>query len=525
MRDLLSKIDNVLTEKARGLLYREPGDVFFQGTRDNPAGEMRFAGVHYFPSKPGAYADYDEMVAAQQELDDQYDSVTWVNRPTKANRAFAILTFDGPGAGQTSRFGKYFNEIRTDMAGSWKNNELPGGWQLDKASSLKGSYYRLKPSDLFAPDSEFDSPAAVVEAMQQRAAQNPAIPRIMPGMDQLLTGKLPVFKDTGDMVSAIRDDLGETIGPIALVQGMITSSGAEAARRDLLGTKGSYAGSTIKFPASKINGLVDSYITTTDGTEIGISSKGEKGATASVKNIKDGIDQARRSGQTDLLDRYQDQVALIDKVGQLSSIEFPLVIGAEQGLITAEQADLVRRMIRSRTRRLADMPMSSTDQQALQSLMSDYRPRDNPLYSVGYHVLASLARKVVTNINKDPEFGEACLKFLNVSPIIQLHLRTSVSKDAVSVTGFDSKYPPNFKGTVGLDASKVYAATGTNGRVTFSYNGGGDTDTDVDLGPAHTDTEALDQFTGQRLTGPGAKAARTRQEPRMTADVLGRERR
>ena len=216
---------------------------------------------------------------------------------------------------------------------------------------------------------------------------------------------------------------------------------------------------------------------------------------------------------------------MIDKVGQLSSIEFPLVIGAEQGLITAEQADLVRRMIRSRTRRLADMPMSPTDQQALQSLMSEYRPRDNPLYNVGYHVLASLARKVVTNINKDAEFGEACLKFLNVSPIIQLHLRTSVNKDAVSVTGFDSKYPPNFKGTVGLDASKVYAATGTNGRVTFSYNGGGDTDTDVDLGPAHTDTEALDQFTGQRLTGPGAKAARAQQEPRMTADVLGRERR
>jgi hypothetical protein len=47
------------------------------------------------------------------------------------------------------------------------------------------------------------------------------------------------------------------------------------------------------------------------------------------------------------------------------------------------------------------------------------------------------------------------------------------------VTGFTSKYPPDFKGTVGLDATKVYAATGTIGRVSFSYNGGGDKDTDV----------------------------------------------
>jgi hypothetical protein len=49
------------------------------------------------------------------------------------------------------------------------------------------------------------------------------------------------------------------------------------------------------------------------------------------------------------------------------------------------------------------------------------------------------------------------------------------------VTGFTSKYPPDFKGTVGLDAGKVYAATGTIGRVSFSYNGGGDKDTNVEI--------------------------------------------
>lgn len=525
MRDILSKLDNILTEKARGLLYRQPGDMFFQGNKDNPAAEMRFSAVQYFPDQPGAYSSYDEMVAAQQGINDQYPSVVWVNRPTANHRAFVILTFDGPGTGQQSYFGKYFNEIKTDMAGVWKNNEIPGGWQLDRAGSLKGTYYRLKPSDLFAPDSRFDSPSAVVEAMQEKSDQNPAVATVMPGMEQLLGGKLPTFQGAADMATAIRDDLGEVIGPIALVQGMITSSGAEAARRDLLGPQRSFEGSTIEFPASKINGLVDSYIVTADGTEIGISSKGEKGATASVKNIKDGIDKARQNQQQDLLDQYRDQVELIDQVGQLSSVEFPLVIGQAQQLITGDQADLIRTMIRNRTKELSSVPMSSTDRKAIQQLMSEYRPRENPLYNVGYHALASLARKVVANINKDPRFGEACLKFLNISPIIQLHMRTSVTKDAVAVTGFDSKYPPNFQGTVGLDASKVYAATGTNGRVTFSYNGGGDTDTDIDLGPAHTDTEALDQFTGRRLTGPGARAARAQQQPRLTPDVLGRERR
>ena len=75
-----------------------------------------------------------------------------------------------------------------------------------------------------------------------------------------------------------------------------------------------------------------------------------------------------------------------------------------------------------------------------------------------------------------PKFGEACLKFLNTSPIIQLHLNGSDKAGTYTVTGFTSKYPPDFKGTVGLDAGKVYAATGTIGRVSFSYNGGGDKD-------------------------------------------------
>jgi len=40
-----------------------------------------------------------------------------------------------------------------------------------------------------------------------------------------------------------------------------------------------------------------------------------------------------------------------------------------------------------------------------------------------------------------------------------------------------------------------------------------------------TSTQALDRVTDKRLTGPGAKAAKVRAQPKMSADVLGRERR
>ena len=266
-------------------------------------------------------------------------------------------------------------------------------------------------------------------------------------MDQLLGGKLPKFDNIGDMVTAVRDDLGETIGPIALIKGMNMGVGAEAARKDILGPKGSYAGSAINFPADKNNGLVDSYLFHPSGIEIGISSKGEKGASASVKNISDGVKTAREKGQSKLLKSYAAQVQVIEEIGKLSALDFPIVFGIRQGLIDEATGQEIKKLIKTN---------GKSKNPAILELMSDINAKtDNPRYNVGYHALAALARRVAKNVNSDPKFGEACLKFLNSSPIIQLHLNGSEKGDSYTVTGFTSKYPPDFRGTVGLDATKV----------------------------------------------------------------------
>ena len=518
MRDLLNLLDNVLMEKSRGLLYRDAGDSFFQGSKDNPTAEIVFDKVDYFPSMPGAYANYDEMSQVGADLFKQYPAIAWSNKPTQASKAFAILTFNGPAAGQQTYFGRFFNEIKPDMAGFWKNSELPGGWQLNKAASLKGAYYKLKPADLFPKNSTFNTPADTVAAMGTRPGTTPdqmaSIDKIRPGMDQLLAGQLPKFENMGDMVTAVRDDLGETIGPIALIQGMNMGAGAEAARKDILGKDGSYDGSKINFPADKNNGLVDSYLFHPSGVEIGISSKGEKGASASVKNISDGVETARQKGQDELLTKYADQVEVIERVGHLSSLDFPIVYGVEQGIIDKATGEEIKQMINTNA-----MPTNP----AILDLMSTYNPKQNPRYNTGYHALAALARRVSKNINQDPKFGEACLKFLNSSPIIQLHLNGSEKSGNYTVTGFTSKYPPDFKGTVGLDASKVYSATGTIGRVSFSYNGGGDKDTDVDV-TAVGDTDAENAKLNQ--VGQRRSNVKAYKEPEKlgTEKTLGRKR-
>lgn len=529
MRDILDKLDSLLLEKARGLLYREKGDQFFQGSKENPTAEITFDRVDFYPSMPGAYSSYEEMANVGKDLFQQYPQITWFNKPTAASKAFAIITFDGPEAGQKTYFGKFFNEVKSDMSGFWKNNELPGGWQLNKTASLKGSYYKLKPADLFPLNSTFDTPADVVKSMGTKSGTTPDqlanIDKIRPGMDQLLGGNLPIFENVGDMATAVRDDLGEIIGPIALVQGMINSGGAEAARKDILGPQGSYGGSAINFPASKINGLVDSYLLHPSGVEIGISSKGEDGATASAKNIADGVKSARNKGMDKLLETYAEQVDIIEKVASLSSLNFPLVMGQERDIVSKEAAIAVLDLIKRDAKNLSSVPAGPVRDE-LEEIMSTYKPKPNPRYNAGYHILAELARRVVTDINKDLKFGEACLKFLNTSPIIQLHMNVS-GKNDVKVTGFTSKYPPDFKGTVGLDASKVYAATGTNGRVTFSYNGGGDTDTDV-LEPGEAPTPGAIDPGVERVQQKRSniRAADTKEKPsRDDEKALGRRRR
>jgi hypothetical protein len=502
---------DILTEKSRGLLYRTAGDEFFQGDVKDPTAVLKFVGVEYYPSRPGSYADYNEMADAGRELYQKYPSINWVNKPGTINRSFAILTFDGPAPGQKTYFGKFFREIKNDMTGAWLNNELPGGWQLNKDSSLKASYYRLKPSDLFPNKSLFESPADIIESMKDNEKAQP----LMPGLVQLLEKKLPVFEQQQQLLTAIRDDLGEIMAPIALVQGMISDSGANDARTTLLGERGKWSECLIEFPKGKTNGLVDSYLITRKGLKIGISSKGDAGATASIKNVTDGIHLAEDGDMTGILQEFAEQVEIIKDIGTIPVKQFPIKYGIKFGYINESQGNMILSMISQHIQNLDQLPrLSKNDRERFEELMGVRGgSTSNPKYNIGYHISASLAKLAVDEINNDPKFGRACLTFLNISPILQVHMHAKVQGQDVAVTGFTTKYPPKFTGTVELDESKVYYSTDQNGRCTFAYRGGGG---DVSQPKAELVTEP------RKVTKAVKPLRARREEPKVG---IGREKR
>jgi hypothetical protein len=310
---------------------------------------------------------------------------------------------------------------------------------------------------------------------------------------------------------------------------MITDSKAESARRDILGPRGSWSGSQIHFPASKTNGLVDSVLFNS-GKEIGISSKGEKGATASIKNVSDGIAEARTKGMKKLLRDYAEQIEVIDAVGSEAAKTFPLTQGKQRGMITDAQASVITEMIKTGVQDLDAVNINPADRSVIEDLMSEVAPSDKPNYNVGYHAMAGLARRVVAEINQDPKFGEACLAFLNTSPILQLHMKTSAPGDDVKVTGFTVKYPPEFEGTVALDATKVYYSTGVNGRCTFAYNGGPDSVADARTAKhskqivQKVNAKVTDIGSGASMV-PGLTPQKAKSSKTRVSENLGRARR
>ena len=474
-----------LFEKARGVLYRAAGDVF-----KNPQGqEISFVQVMWVPGQPGKYSTNEEMLVALDMLKQTYPDVQMANQPSSRSRAFAVIEFqDVNDPNGKLYFVRFFDEIKHDMSGAWKNDGLPGQWQLQKASSLKNSY-KLKPNDIITAGKPFAGAAGVLAEL---AAVGKLDPAMLQSMQALASGQLPVFPGMKEKESAIRDDLGETIAPCAITEGLVTGGGLAEAQRLLL-NNGPWSDCTITFPKGKNAGLIDSYLNPPVGPAIGISSKGEGGAKASVSNVIAGLTaiklQAKNGipGAQELVAQNEETIRLLDIIAKEGQKEGPIALGLDETInfLTESQADLIYYGIDNGVKDFNQLPGSPEDIEQVIGLSTHVgggrRSVDlaNPRYNVGYHAMAGLARKVAAHINKIPGFGNFCLVCINSSPLVQVHMTTGTASvpdpqtgqkvEAVTITGFETIYPPKFKGHIELDASKSYYATSIGGKLSFGF--------------------------------------------------------
>jgi hypothetical protein len=521
MRDLINLLESV------GLANRRPGELFA-----NPAGdEWRFRGLKFYP-KSGRL-DGVQLQQALRNLRKQGiepEMIEWVNQPTAAAGGFGIAQFN-TSDGDVINVGRWFGQINPNpQQNSWPNNALPGGFRLQSRTAKKETS-DLKPSQVLT-QFQSNTPDTIAQQVAARFGQD---------SDQYLalasfmSQDLPATVPAGSLdQNAFQDYFCELLGPIALVQGKAVGGNAVEAADIFFGPDQGYEGCVISFNSNSVGSLYDSLLINGEGRQIKLSSKGKEGATASVTNLTRSLSelQATPQGQR-LAKKYQETVDIIDTIQREGQTRAPLVLAAQFGIIDPEDIDqvLALRDIAPNT----DVTQGRMLNARLKKLYTQREAKRITRKVPFFHLLASIAFNVADHINKKTNFSEAASSILNHAALVQLYTTVTRSGDNF-VVNMTARYPAEAITGVILDPAKVYYSSGNKGNFTFKILKNGAQESDVNpADPVDVDTEAPDEVDlktqldtvdrAPRLTGPGAGAARAQKEPKMTAAVLGREKR
>ena len=447
------KISELNLVEAKGFFGRRPGDPYVH--IDGLTAE--FKQVTPFPTpKQGAYSSTEErdQYIANLEKKVLRDKILWVNNPGK-NKAFAVAQLQ-TSDGDAVYWGRYINTTQGVLTGKWANNEIPAGWKLNTATSQKLAT-GYDPQTLVGVGTSFPNIDQALLTIKTKLKNVKHEKQLSEALAVVRQGQLPIFKGMASQMPALRDYFGEILTPVALASGVIGGD-ADLARKDVLNSL--YAKCKVRWPMSKTHNLVDSVFQSAKGADLGISSKGGAGAKASAKNIYDAIEKARTTNPQ-LIKTYKKVVNAINIINTLTALDAPLELGLAFGIIDSRTAVDCRNMINTGVNRL---PAKYA------KLCSNFSPElTNKNYNAGLHLLSSIAKHVANRLNAIPNMSEGIKAFMDQSSIVQIYLDMKVQGQDAVVTGFRSIYPPNFEGTMVIDAGKSYYATMKPSKFAFGF--------------------------------------------------------
>ena len=524
MRDLINILDSVLAEGV-GLTNRKPGEQF-----KNSVGDMvTFQGVEFYP-KSGAYADPSELVGAKVDaVDKPGRNVHWTNQPTGSTRAFMIATFTGED-GTPYYLGRWVKDISPNKAqNNFPHDAIPGDFKFQSKAGQKENS-GLKPSEWLTQFQD-NTPQTILDQAIAKFGQGSDEAN---ALEAFINGNIPVEVVKGNMnATAFRDYFAEVLQPIALVMGKKVDGNAAEAANIFFGPGAGYADCTISFNNNTIGGLYDSLLVNPKGKQIKLSSKGKDGANASVTNLIKSVQELDKApAGAKLRETYAEEIAMLESINKLGHFGAPLAIAEEYDIINKKEAQQVMGL----------KPLGPNDKiigtgklsKRLEGMYEGRKARDMSRIIPIEHMISAIAYRVADYVNKNTRFGEAASTILNNSALVQMYTDTKDSTDSITIIKLSAVYPSQTVTGVLLDASKAYMSTQGKGNFTFEILKNGAKPSDVNPmdgvdsleAPAAVGADELDTALEKpRLTGPGARAARATSEPKMTKDVLGREKR
>jgi hypothetical protein len=441
--------------ESKGIMGRVYGDTFLNGDD-----KLEFKQVDLYPLEEMKFENAESRDVYIQQLEQENNlQIEWTNKPNAGSLAFGLATLTDPMLDDKMTYwGRYFREKTANMMGKWGNSQVPIGWKLQTAGALKLDI-GIDPQHLIKTDDPFNGVIEVIQAVKTNSTGTELSDSLVTALETIHTQQHPVFPGQIANLPALRDYFGEIMGPVALMSEMVRGQ-ADAARDDLLQGQ-PWASCKVFWPMAMNAPLVDSYFTAPDGTRVGISSKGGKGAKASVRNIADAIAKAPEEMKV----QYQTTVNIVDIVQSNTAKDGPFRLAEMYGALPEGLEAEINGYIQEGKKDYIGISPASTE------LFNYGTPKqDIPGFNVGFALLALLAKKVTRLINESgPEFGLGCVAFLNQSSIVQLYCKMGKNGQDARVTGWDAVYPPNFQGTVQIDGSKNYYSSRIGGKFAFGF--------------------------------------------------------
>lgn len=561
MRDLLNLLDNILSESAGGMAKRwlesQQKPIYFLDAQGN---RYTIDNLLVFPDQVPAVTIAElgaELETAIASLGLTKENIHFLNRmPAKQGAGMLIIMKNQNG--MLFPYFKFFSKRSMDSLGmhwtpaeferetglAWEQTRVTGTGKDRQAEVI--SRIELKPKFAVPTNTNMSIASVPARSGQMLAADDKIGPELAQKLQKLLentlAGSLEPVPGLVPYERDIRVDYGEVAAPLGLVAGKHVGGSYAKVDSELLGPLGVNwsTATTVFYPEAGNEPLYDSQIMWPNGVKLRISNKAEgKGGAASTTSILEIIDKypERFSEEDNAMlapdGKYGDFITALKTISGAKGYEGPVRLAEKFGYIDSADASSALKNLEQKT----NDPRALTPR--LQEIINDKSifsaKTDKPDYKVCYHVIASLARLVVKHLNEDIGLTTEFFKFmLSRANLVQVNQFTERKGDGVAFSKFDVIWPPTFTGKIKFSASDFQSNKKSTSRLAFSVGNEKGTKTDdsnqtqePDSGvSARTSTADLDAETDrQRFTGPGARAAKAKSEPKTDVATLGRERR
>ena len=287
--------------------------------------------------------------------------------------------------------------------------------------------------------------------------------------------------------------------------------------------------------------LYASLLVSPEGRQIKLSSKGAKGAMASSVNLLVALRELEAAGMPEFAKQYPEVVEILKTIDKGNHDSGPLDLAVQFDIISPDEIPQVMSLKQYAGNKNFNIDKTNLSDN-LKKLYKERTAEDLSKIVPLNHLVSSVAYKVCNEINMKTNFSEAAADILNHSAFVQMYTEATKTKDGQFVLTFNTVWPSKLFTQVTLEAQKSYSSTSSSGgKLVFNINKEPKVIPNVEKAEttdAPGDSEAgelgdymspgvsvakLDAETDRpRLTGPGAKAARTAREPDFDEKTLGR---